>query len=238
VLAKNQPLSDPQALAFAAQSMAALTGGTLISDVTLTGSGTWTAGDEGESGPAVLLAAGTGESRMDLSLPSGTKTEIRDASKGIAQGKWIVQSGASGNVASHNCQTDPAWFFPALGSLGGGTNLVLSYIGQETRNGVTVQHLQSYFYQPGGFESELSTMDFYLDSATLLPVAITFNMHPDTDATTNISVDVEYSNYQAFNGILVPMHVQKYLQGTLTIDLTFTNAVFNAGIDISTFSVN
>jgi hypothetical protein len=232
------PVSDPQAVTLAAQSMAVLTGGASINDVTLTGSGTWTVGDDSENGPAVLSAVGTGESRMDLSLPSGTRTEIRDASTGIAQGKWVVQSGASGNVASHNCQSDAVWFFPAFSSLAGRANLVLLYIGQETRNGVNVQHLQSYVYQSGGLNSELSTMDFYLDAATLLPSAITFKTHPDTDATTDILVEIEYSNYQAVNGALVPMHVQRYFQGTLTVDLILTAVTFNTGINLSNFNVN
>ncbi|HWY59394.1 MAG TPA: hypothetical protein VNZ03_33325 [Terriglobales bacterium] len=157
--------SDPQAVAYAAQSIAAMTGSTTVSDVTLTGSATWTAGSDGETGTATLLALGNGESRMDLSLPSGTRTEIRDASTGTGQGKWIAQSGASGMFASHNCLTDAVWFFPALGSLRGSANNVFSYIGLENRNGTNVQHIQSYVYQSNQVQSggatlqQLSTMD-------------------------------------------------------------------------------
>ena len=69
------------------------------------------------------------------------------------------------------------WFFPALGSLAASPNVVLSYIGQETRNNEIVQHIQSYVYQPIHHPEfnplqQLSTMDLYLDATTFLPVAL------------------------------------------------------------------
>jgi hypothetical protein len=244
LLAQNPPASNPQALTFAAQSIAALTGGNPISDLTITGSVTWIAGSDEETGSATLLALGTGESRVDLGLTNGTRTEIRDAQTGTPLGKWIAPSGASGKFATHNCLTDAVWFFPALGSLAAGPNVVLSYVGQETRNGKKVQHLESYVYQPNQIQrasltqQQLSTMDFYLDATTLLPSAVTFNVHPDNNAAGNIPVEIDFSSYQAVNGVFVPMHIQKYVQGTLMIDLTVTSAVFNSGVALSNFTVN
>jgi hypothetical protein len=237
------PTSNSQALSFAAQSIAALTGGNAINDVTLTGTATWTSGSDTESGSAMFLASGTAESRMDLALSTGTRTEIRDAQTGATLGKWITPNG-SGMFALYNCQTDAVWFFPALGSLAGGSNVVLSYIGQETRNGIAVQHLRSNVSQlsqfpiPGISTQALSTIDFYLDATTLLPSSIIFNAHPDANAASNLSVEIDFSNYQLITGVNVPMHIQKYFQGTLLIDVTVSNATFNTGISLSKFSVN
>jgi len=240
-VAQNPPASDPQALSFAAQSIAALTGGTSISDVTLTGSVTWNGNDNGN---ATLMALGTGESRMDLALGSGTRSEIRDAQTGTQLGKWINPDSSFGPYASHNSWTDAVWFFPALGSLATGPNIVLSYIGQETRNGAAVQHLQSYVYQanwPAGVTpspQQLSTMDFYLDGSSLLPVAVKFNTHPDDDASTNLAFEVDYTNYQSFSGVVVPMHIQRFQQGSLMVDLVLSSASFNSGLSLSNFSTN
>ena len=236
------PPSDPQAVAFAAQSIAALTNGNVVKDVTLTGSVTWSAGNGSHTGTATLLALGAGESRIDLALPRGTRTEIRDISTGIPLGKWIGESGKTGAVAYHNCMTDAVWFFPALGSLSAGNNIVLSYIGPETRNGSSVQHIRSYMYQagpttlPDPLSQQLSTMDFYLDAATMVPFSVVFNTHPDGNASVNISNEIEFSNYQLVSGILVPFRIQKYLSGTLIADLSVSSAVFNSGIPISDFS--
>jgi hypothetical protein len=244
VSAQNQaPASDPQALSYAAQSIAALTGGTAISDVTLTGSVTWNAGAS-DTGTFTLRALGSGESRMDLALTSGTRTEIRDAQTGMPLGQWIAPAAASGQFAFHNCLTDPVWFFPALGSLISGPNVVLSYIGQETRNGESVQHIQSYVYQPnwpaipGATPQQLSTMDFYLDATTFLPTAVTFNVHPDNSPTTNLLVEVDFANYQTIGGVHVPMHIQNFQQGNLMIDLVVSGPLFNTGLPLSLFAIN
>ena len=145
VFAQTQPPSDPQALSYAAQSIAAMVGGVTISDVTLSGTVTWNGSD---TGTATLRALGTGESRMDLSLSSGTRTEIRDAQTGSQQRvSGSTQTVHQGKIAFQNCQVDAVWFFPVLGSLATGPNVILSYIGPETRNGESVQHIQSYVYQ-------------------------------------------------------------------------------------------
>ena len=75
------------------------------------------------------------------SLPDGTRTEIRDASTGISQGKWIALDGTSGMYALHNAMTDAVWFYSALGALAVGPNVVLSFVGLEYRNRQEVQRL-------------------------------------------------------------------------------------------------
>lgn len=69
VQAKTPAANRTLALSYAAQSIAALTGGVTISDVTLTGAFTWTVASDTETCTATLLALGTGESRIDLALP-------------------------------------------------------------------------------------------------------------------------------------------------------------------------
>lgn len=240
--AQNRPSSNTQALALAAQSIAAMTSKQALRDVTLTATGTWNGPDSG-SATATLQALGTAESRMDLALADGTRTEIRDAQSGAALGEWINPDGTSGLVAPQNCSTDAVWFFPVLGSLAAGQNVVLSYIGQETRNGESVQHLHSYIYQATsntGINSDyqtLSAMDFYLDSVTLLPVAITFNAYPDNSTSTTIQTEADFSDYQNLGGFLVPMHIEKYSQGNLLLDLNVSSAVFNSGLTLSTFTL-
>jgi hypothetical protein len=240
--AQNQPpASDPQALTYAAQSIAAMTGSTTIRDVTLTGTVTWY-GAGTDTGTATLQALGTGESRIDLTLTAGTRTEIRDAQTGAQLGQWLAPNNTSGNFASQNCWTDAVWFFPVLGSLAAGPNVVLSYVGPTTWNGESVQQIQSYVYQStqSGLTpspQQLSTMNFYLDATTLLPVAVTLNAHPD-NATTNLLVEVDFSNYQTVSGVVVPMHIQKYQQGNLMVDVVVTAASFNTGLSLSIFTIN
>jgi len=243
LIAQNQPPSNPQALAYAAQAIAAMTGGQSISDVTLAGTATWNTSSS-QTGTATLRALGTGESRMDLALTSGTRTEIRDAQSGPQLGEWINPDSSSGQFASQNCWTDAVWFFPVLGSLAAGPNVVLSYVGQETRNAETVQHIQSYIYDPNWpagvipTDQQMSTMDFYLDATTLLPSGILFNGHPDNSANTNLPIEIDFSDYQNIAGVVVPMHIQKYSQGNLFLDVELSGATFNTGLSLTLFAIS
>jgi hypothetical protein len=225
--------SDPQALAFAAQSIAALTGGTAIADVTLTGNATRTVGSDIGTGTATFYGKGQNESRLDLNLSNGNRSEIRNSSNG-SQGEWIDSNQAPHPYVSFNCLTDPVWFFPALSSLAFASNSsqVLTYVGLESLNGASVQHLQSVWSG-----QTPTTMDFYLDAGSLLPVAINFNAHPDTDPNTHIAMQILFSDYQNVNGVLVPYHVQELLDGSVLLDFTVTSSVVNAGLLDSLFAI-
>src|SRR5437660_12419633 len=89
--AQNPSASDPQALSLAAQSIAGMTGGNRITDISITGNATSIAGDI-ETGTVTLLAKGTSESRMIMSDSGSTRTETRSASAGTPQGKWVHPS--------------------------------------------------------------------------------------------------------------------------------------------------
>jgi hypothetical protein len=239
VFAQGPPIGDRQAVVLAGQTISAMLGHTSIRDVTLTGTVTW---DSADTGTITLKALGTGESRMDLALTSGTRVEIRDASKGAPQGRWIATNGGRGEFASHNTLTDAVWFFPALGSLARASKEDLTYIGRETRRGLTVEHVQTSVMQPRfptniSFR-QLSQMDFYLDATTLLPVATTFNTHPDNDLLNNLPVEVDFSDYRKIDGVVVPMRIQRYQQGNLMLEIELSGASFNTGLSPSDFDAN
>jgi hypothetical protein len=234
-------IQNPQAIALATQALTALTGPAQVSDITLTGTATRTAGSDVESGSITLKALGNPNSRFDLVLTSGTSSEIRNASNGTPQGSWITPDSVSHAMATHNTLTDAAWFVPELSVLSqiSNPNFIVSYVGQETRAGAAVQHLhfasQSTSTDPTGLLQRLTAEEVYLDASTFLPVALTFNTHPDIDAGTNIPVEIDFSNYQQVNGVQIPFHVQKFLNGSLFLDVTVQSVVLNSGLPASDF---
>jgi hypothetical protein len=236
-------VQNPQAVAFAAKALAALTATTPVNDITLTGTATRIAGSDIESGTVVLEALAGSGSRMDLSLSSGARHEVRNlSSNSTPQGYWIGPDGSSHPFSLHNCMTDAGWFVPQLTILSqlSNSNLVVSYIGQETRAGVSVQHLhfafQSQSPDPTGFFQSLSAEEVYLDATTFLPAAINFNAHPDTDANINIAVEIDFSNYQPVNGVLVPFRIQKLINNGVALDLTINSAKINQALTEADFS--
>src|ERR1051326_2721730 len=225
--------SDPQAVTYAMQATSALTGANPIMDTTLIGTATRSVGSDQGSGPTTLYAKSQFASRIDMNLSSGNRSEIRN-SVPSPQGEWIGSDGTPTQYALHNCYTDPAWFFPALSSLASANNPneILSYVGLETLNGSSVQHIRSVWSgQP------LSTMDFYLDATTLLPVEIDFNAHPDDNMAVNVSFQILFSDYQNVGGALVPYHVQELLSGTVLLDFTASSAALNTGLSDSLFAI-
>jgi hypothetical protein len=189
----------------------------------------------------VLLAKGNSESRIDLALHSGgNRTEIRNSIDGPA-GKWINPDGKSGKYAFHNCWTDAAWFFPALSSLANlaDSRFVFTYVGEETWNGLSAQHLRVYQVQGGFKEAQrLSTMDFYLDPASSLPLEVAFKTHPDKDMNAELSTEVRFADYKLVNGVEVPFHIQRIQSGAVLIDITVTGASFNTGLSDNAFQIH
>lgn len=223
--------------------MVAILGGKQILDVTLSGRVTWTVGMESETGTVTLWALSTGQSRVDLALSSGSRREIRDSATETDRGSWRNPAGRTELSSPPNCLTDPVWFFPALGSLSARPNVVLSYVGRETRNGSTVQHIRSHVCMPSlptlrSPIQQLSRMDFYLDCATHLPVATVCNTHPDNAADSNVAVEIDFGNYQQIDGVQVPTSIQRFVQGTLLADISLDTASFNTGLSLSTFAID
>jgi hypothetical protein len=239
-----------QASTLLAQSLAALGGSASISDITLTGTAQWIAGSDDETGTAVLKAMAAGESRVDLSLSGGARTEIRTFDSNNNQiGAWSGIDAVQHAISNHNLMTDSSWFFPALtfSRLVNNTNskssIVAIYVGQETLSGKSVLHVSvsrppsSLAGQGAPLLQHLTEMDFYLDPNTLLPLAVSFTAHPDNNALLDIPVQIQFSNYQKVSGVQIPFHIQKYMNGTLSIDMQVQSAVLNSGLSESTFAV-
>jgi len=180
-----------------------------------------------------------------LNLSGGTRTEIRNDSTGTPQGESVAPDGTVQPSAQHNCRINASWFFPALSILVAvsDSSVIFTNIGLENRGSGSVQHIRAYRYLPSksaaltALTQTLSTEDIYLDSASLLPVAFSFNTHPDDDEATNILVEIDFSNFQTMNGVQVPMRVQKLINGGVAVDVTVTSAVLNSGLSDAAFAI-
>jgi hypothetical protein len=241
--AQQTVTTSPQALLLLQRSHSALAGSQTLTDVTLSGTARRIAGSDDESGSVTVKAMATGAMRLDFSLPSGTRSEVRAISDGAPAGNWSGPDGVSHSIAAHNLSTDWGWF-PAftLSSLNGSATTVLTYVGQETRNGRSVQHVgvqQQFPSQKGNTAllQHLSQMEIYLDATTALPVSLVYNTHPDNDAGLDLPVELDFSDYRAVNGAQVPFHVQKSLNNSLYLDLQFQTTALNTGLTANTFTV-
>jgi hypothetical protein len=242
--AQQTTTSSPQPLVLLQRSLSALGGAQTLTDVTLSGTARRIAGSDDDTGTAVLKALASGASRVDLILSSGQRSEIRNLSVTPPAGAWSGPDGISHTMAYHNLLTEPAWFSPAMAITHAlsTSGYVATYVGQETRDSVAVQHLalsQSSSASEGAASllRHLTQIDLYLDSSTLLPAAMAFTIHPDDNSLLDIPVEVRFSDYRAVNAAHVPFHVQQYINNSLFLDFQFQSATLNNGLAASTFSI-
>lgn len=240
----DKPASQAKAAASSllARAQSAVSGGALIQDAALTGKVRRIAGSEDERGTVVLKATASGEMRLDMNFPSGTRNVIRTRTQKVLAGSWSGPDGKEHAASFQALKTDDAeWFFPGLmlGRLAQlpGVSLTES---AETRRGSAVEHvhivqaadsrLPAYAVK---IVEHADQMELYLDTATLLPVAATFNTHPEHDLGRDIPVEMRFLNYRNVNGAQVPFRVQEYLNRMLVLDLEFETAELNTGVPTS-----
>jgi hypothetical protein len=235
------PARDPNGVALAGRALQAITGGTALTDITLQAAATYIAGSDQETGSATLIASGNQQSRVTLNLTNGQRQEVRS---GIL-GAWVGADGTAHATAAHNCFLDADWFFPALSlaALASDPTLLIALVGQEVHTGQPVYHLTLFHYPSGqspdgiALVEQVSSMDLYLDTGSLMPVALDFNLHPDKDANVSIPTEIRFGAYQSFNGTLVPTRIQMYLQNALFLDLKVTNVAVNSGVPPTLFAM-
>ena len=237
----QQPASPSiSAQALLQQSLAAQLGNTQVSDVTLTGTVRRIAGSDDESGTVTLKGLSGGTNRVDLSLSSGPRSEIRSISTSGPSGSWSGPDGVAHAMAYHNVLTDNG-LLPlfTISSILSNANSVLTLIGPETRNGQSVLHLTAVQQFPSltgdsaALMQHLTKMDIYVDATTNLPASIAYKIHPDDNALLDIPVELRFSDYRAVGGAQIPFRIQKSINNTLAFDLQFQTVALNSGLTAS-----
>jgi len=242
-----------QAASIIEQSLATLNRGSPVSDVTMKGAYTVTDAHGTQSGTITMVATAAGQGQSTVSLPSGSYTEIRSVSAGSAS---MIETGPDGVPHAISTQTalspNPAWFCPALVLASvSSPNYSSSYIGQETLDGEAVHHLAVWWLPASSssasptlarFWQQVTQHDIYLDASSLLPVSMTFLLHPydpkgqplTTYRGSNLdgTVQLWFSNYQVVQGRPVALHIHGTLKigiRAVTSDIQISSVTFNTG---------
>lgn len=220
-------------ISWAQQAMLALTGGVQVNSVSENGSVTWTFGNNQGTGNIAAQSAGNSNSQVTLSTTAGNRSESRSwASDGSGPvGQWTDLQGNQHQMVQHNCWSDAVWFFPALSLLSDTADptLVFVDIGPEQHDGHNVEHIQAYRTYPGlpsdvaAQIQQMTAVNYYLDSGTALPVALTFSLSDDHNMNATVLVEIVFSQYQQVNGILVPFQVTRLHAGNPLFQITISS---------------
>jgi hypothetical protein len=216
----------------------AFSGGQVVHQVQLTGNAAWHVGSIDDTGSATLSAATTGSSQMQLSLSSsGTRTEAQ-AGRGSDQScTWTAEDAVAHTIDPGNCWRPVIWFLPPLSlqpsllpSYLGAVDLGTGPVGFST---TSYRHLQGELVLPSlktKLASDImlsSTADLGLDPASLLPAVLTYSITPDNGAPIPIAIEIRYSNYQTINGVKIPFTIQRYVNGSLQLEIAVSSAQVN-----------
>jgi hypothetical protein len=239
-LAQSQ---QTQSVLFLQKALAALSGGVPTKDVTFSGTARYIVGSNDETGSVVLKGI-PGASRMDLTLPSGPRSEVMNVLQRPPSGFWSGPDGVSHAISHHNLRLiDPAWFFSLFvisRGLSPGHNV--TYVGHATHNDQSVEHVSlvpqiTNPKQDVVLFQHLGQVDLYLDSTTFLPLSMSYNTHPDNNALLDIPIEVRFSDYRSVNGLRLPFRIQKFLNNGLVLDLQFQTVTFNTDAAVTDFSI-
>ena len=177
-------------------------------------------------------------SQLQLSLSSsGTRTETQSGQGTDLACTWSGEDGIVHAIDPGNCWRPVIWFLPPLSLQ---PSLLPSYLGALDLGSGTVgftttsyRHLQGELVLPdllGSLTSDImqrSTADLGLDPASLLPAVLAYSIRPDNDAPIPIAIEIHYSNYRAINGVQIPFTIQRYINGSLQLEIDVTTAQVN-----------
>lgn len=208
-----------------------------VARVDLTGNATWILGNGEDSGSVSLSVSQDGSATMSLTLGSGNRVESSLGSGLDTQCQWVDKGGQSHATSTANCWKPAVWFLPdfslqptqikgavSVDDLGEGT------VGSSPD---TLRHLQARFDLPtkSGKEAQgiarWSMTDLGVDPSTYLPSILAYTVVPDNGVESSIAVEVRYGNYRQVEGVQIPFSIQRYLNGSLQLDITLSGAQVN-----------
>lgn len=218
---------------FQQQAETAVTGGKPIHSISLAADAEWAAGSTHASGTAQLQAKSDGSSTVQLSLGSASRTDAIGAAADARTCSWTDNKGTSHDITGGNCFVSIPWFAPNLFSQAASqlpSLLGVTDDGAISANGSSF-HQMNFALSLQGMDTthtqllqKLSTVKVYYDPTTSLPSYLEYSAHPDGNDLQDIPIRVTFSNYQQVSGVMIPFHIEKYLNRSLLLTLNVTSA--------------
>ena len=228
---------DPQALTVVQQSIAAMAQ-VFPSDSTAQGTVQVVVGPDTTTGTVRILTKGTAESSIQMVTGSSTDTVVYSNN----QANESVGTALNTFSLERTQVTQSAEFpLPLIAGLVNNPDVAFQYIGLETLNGQSTNHIRAtdtYASQPPLQSlAQYSTRDIWFNTASGLPVRISCVRRDADGASPGIAVDVFFSNYQSFQGVLYPTNIQESLNGTPWATITIQTVSFNSGLSDTSFPI-
>ena len=229
------PTRDPTAIAFLQKSVAAMALSAPL-DSSATGNITVVEGSTTESGSISIQTFGTGDTAETIDLPHGRRAVV------YSYGDATEVNGTQSThppvelIVVDQCADFP---LPLLSAILANPEEASHYLGEETLNGRSVEHIQvwnSFASKPRLQKlASFSLRDIWVDSTSHLPVRISYSRRAGEGAVPAIPVAISFSDYKNVNGVLYPFQINKSYNGTPWQTITIQNVSFNTGLTDAQF---
>jgi len=195
-------------------------------------------GSTEDTGTVQLSAENNGSSQMSILFSSsGQRTESQTGTGLDAICQWTGTDGIAHAVPSGNCALSALWFLPAF-SLQPSllpANLSIEEFGIETvgQSSNLYRHLRSRFLSTSASDeistsvSEQSKAEIGLSPDSGLPAVLAYSMHPDDGSPVQVAIEIRYSDYRIIDGVRIPFHIQRYINGALQLEILASSAQIN-----------
>lgn len=240
------PIRDAQALTTLNAALNAMQGASLAvpnaspTTVVITGTYSSFTGTDTTPHPISVKVLGFDEIRWEADEPDGTYVTVFANGAGWRR----APSGSVASLAIRESVGRQLEILPllAIADWISSPDYSCQTVSLETLNGRSVQHLA--VSRPPAWTNDaqqqtqiqdLTKVDLYIDSQTNTPVRLHYNEHP-RDWRVNVSINLDFSNYQSAGGVLMPMTIDRTVEGVKVGEFQFTSVTFNASFSSSDFS--
>jgi len=204
----------------------------VFSSITFSGETVWTAGSLQDAGNVVFTASADGSSNETWSLASQPYSV---ASTSFADGRTCSSVDSVGKThqdASPACLRAVPWFAPWMSLLMLPNNILVRTTGTSVAaddvSNVQLEYAtgfagQSTTNSASALMRSGTVVRLVLDPNTSLINEMDFNQIIDSDMSRVIPYRIVYSDYRPEAGLILPHHIQRFIQHTLQADITISN---------------
>jgi hypothetical protein len=221
---------------FYVKVQAAQSGGKAIRSINLSSTAEWTAGSTHENGTAQLRANADGSTTVALSLGQASRTETYSKDESSRTCQRADAAGKEYAIGGLNCVAAAPWFAPILvtqAALNRTDLFTASDDGEISKDGTTYHQISLMRSLSGTNDASSKSIQqstkitILCDPQTLLPSSLEYSIHPDADDLRSIGVRIVFSDYRSVSGVMLPFSIQKYVNHSLQLSLSVSNAVAN-----------
>ena len=204
--------------------------------VVLNGTVTWTAGATQDSGNATLTVLADGSTQETWNLGKQPHSSKQGSLAGSRSCQITDLNGQTRDAADLGCYRPINWFAPWLGDklVADGSVVKTDSTGNVERGAGQIKSTYKVLLPslPGLNTQQQAALNTYVentavdvvyDAKTMEPVRIAFQEHPFSDPGRNIDVDVIFADYRPEGTLLLPHHIQRYIQHSLQVDFQISS---------------